>query len=76
MKKLERSEELIKDLRLEINKCEISIKKENRTKLEKEYLNGMINAYRRSIFHIEINYSSKIFEQTHEENTEKWREKI
>lgn len=69
-------EELIKDLRLEITKCEISRRKEKRTELQLHYLDGMINAYNRSIFHIEINYSSKTFEQTHEENTEKWREKI
>ena len=49
-------EELIKDLAIEIEKCKISIKKENRSETEKKYLEGMINAYNRSIFHIEINY--------------------
>jgi len=68
-------EELIKDLRLEITKCEISRRKEKRTELEKKYLDGMINAYNRSIFHIEINYSSKSFEEIHEKNVKKWRVK-
>lgn len=68
-------EELIKDLRLEITKCELSRRKEKRTELEKKYLEGMINAYNRAIFHIEINYSSIIFEEIHEENVKKWRKK-
>ena len=56
MGKYIKMKELIKDLEIEIKKCKISIKKENRTETEKKYLEGMINAYNRAIFHIEINY--------------------
>ena len=48
--------DLIEDLRAEIVKCELSRIKKNRTEIEKKYLDGMIDAFNRAIFHIEINY--------------------
>lgn len=48
-------EELIKEIRKLVVRCELSRRKVNRTELEKKQLDAMINAYNNVIFEIEIN---------------------
>jgi len=49
-------EELTKDIENEISKCQKSLLNVKITDLDKRYLSGMIDAYSRIIFNIEINY--------------------
>ena len=66
-------EDLIKDINEEIKKYVISSERITINHLQKAHLFGMIDAYQRIVYNIEINYSSKTFEERHEENARKWR---
>jgi hypothetical protein len=68
-------EDLIKDINEQVEKCVISSERLNINDLQKAHLFGMIDAYQRTIYNIELNYSNKTFEEIHEENVKKWREK-
>jgi Na+/phosphate symporter len=66
--------DLINDIEKDIRKYLISIKKPNITNEDKKYLSGMIDASNRIIYNIELNYY-KTYEEIHEENVKKWRNK-
>lgn len=48
-------EELIKEIDKNIEKCSVSLNKQTNIDLEKAHLLGMIQAYNRVIFEIELN---------------------
>jgi hypothetical protein len=67
--------DLIDEINSDVLKCNISYTRITTTDLQKEYLQGMIDAYNRTIYRIELNYSDKTYEEIHEENVKKWRNK-
>ena len=67
--------ELINEIELDIQKCNISSTRITTTDLQRQYLQGMIDAYSRVIYRIELNYSDKTYEEIHEENVSRWRNK-
>ena len=62
-------EELIKDIVNEISKCQKSLLNLKITDLDKRYLSGMIDAYDRVVFNIEINSKSLEKYSTQRQNT-------
>ena len=67
--------DLIDEINGDVLKCMVSYTKINNTDLQRQYLQGMIDAYNRTIYRIELNYSDKTYEEIHEENVKKWRNK-
>ena len=66
--------ELITDIEKDIHRYLISMKKLNITNENKKYLQGMIDSASRILYNIELNYY-KTYEEIHEENIKKWRNK-
>jgi len=66
--------ELITDIENDIKKYTISLKKTNISKGKKNYMSGMIDSANRILYNIELNYY-KTYEEIHEENVSKWRNK-
>jgi Na+/phosphate symporter len=67
--------DLIEDIEKDIHRYLISIKKLNITNENKKYIQGMIDSASRILYNIELNYY-KTYEEIHEENAKKYREKF